>query len=253
MPTFDSALLRPAALASTGEDLLPVLPALAPLLPGGGLRRGAAVSVQGDTGLLLALAAGAAAVEGTWSAAVGLPDLGLAAAAGYGFDLRRLLLVDDPGQHWPEVVAALSGAVGLILLRPDGPVPAQLAARLTAVLRRGGCALLVAGPWPGAGLRLGVRSARWFGLGEGYGQLLGRQAEVTAEGRGAGARARTARLWLPDEHGGARVVEPAESDGAVPAEAVPAGAVSVEVAGVAGAVGGAGPEPAIGGLGLAVV
>ncbi|MGK4580046.1 hypothetical protein [Kitasatospora sp. HPMI-4] len=258
MPTFDSTLIRPAALTPTGEDLLPVLPALAPLLPGGGLRRGAVVSVLGDTGLLLALAAGAAAVEGAWSAAVGLPDLGLAAAAGYGFDLRRLLLVDDPGQHWPEVVAALAGAVGLILLRPEGPVSAQLAARLTAVLRRGGCALLVAGPWPGAGLRLAVKSARWFGLGDGYGQLVGRQTEVTAEGRGAGARARTARLWLPDEHGAARVVEPAESADAVPARSP--GAVGlpgvVGLPGSAGLPGTAGPaeaEPAAGGLGLAVV
>ncbi len=205
MPTSDSLLLLPAAPA--GRDLLPVLPALAPLLPEGGLRRGAAVSVYGDTGLLLALAAGAAAVEGEWSAAVGLPDLGLAAAAGYGFDLRRLLLVDDPGQHWPEVVSALAGAVGLILLRPAGPVPPQLAARLGAVLRRGGSALLVAGPWPGAALRLRVSSAHWFGLGAGHGQLQGRQVEVAAEGRGAGARARTAKLWLPDEHGTAREVE----------------------------------------------
>ncbi|GAA0654801.1 hypothetical protein GCM10010193_01260 [Kitasatospora atroaurantiaca] len=211
MPTFDSTLLRPAE-----GGLLPVLPALAPLLPGGGLRRGAAVSVHGDTGLLLALAAGAATLDGTWSAAVGLPDLGLAAAAGYGIDLRRLLLVDDPGQHWPEVVSALAGAVGLILLCPDGPVPPQLAARLTAVLRRGGCALLVAGPWPGAVLRLSVSSARWFGLGAGYGQLQGRQVEVAAEGRGAGGRARTARLWLPDEHGTVRAAEAEQPAVALP-------------------------------------
>lgn len=194
-----------------------MLPALAPLLPGGGVRRGEVVSVDGDTGLLIALAAGAVGVDGQWSAAVGLPDLGLAAAAGYGFDLRRLLLVDDPGQHWPEVVSALAGAVGVILLRPDGPVPPQLAARLTAVLRRGGAALLVAGPWPGAALRLRVSSAHWFGLGAGHGQLLGRQVEVTAEGRGAGARARTAKLWLPDERGAARAVEAAEAVVAEPA------------------------------------
>ncbi|WP_441246809.1 hypothetical protein [Kitasatospora sp. McL0602] len=218
MPTFEPAPLRSAGTPATpaGRELLPVLPALAPLLPEGGLRRGAAVSVHGDTGLLLALAAGAAGPEGEWAAAVGLPDLGLAAAAGYGLDLRRLLLVDDPGQHWAEVVSILAGAVGLIMLRPDGPVPPQLAARLAAVLRRGGCALLVAGPWPGAALRLRVSSARWYGLGAGHGQLLGRQVEATAEGRGAAARPRTAQLWLPDEHGVARAVEAGESVAAAP-------------------------------------
>ncbi|MEV4612713.1 hypothetical protein AB0K43_08930 [Kitasatospora sp. NPDC049258] len=209
---FDSTSPSPPGFESPpgGGELLPALPALAPLLPGGGLRRGAAVSVEGDTGLLLALAAGAAS-DGAWAAAVGLPDLGLVAAAGYGLDLGRLLLVDDPGPHWPEVVSALAGAVGLILLRPGGPVAPQLATRLTAVLRRGGCALLVAGAWPGAGLRLSVRSGRWFGLGEGYGQLRGRQVEVAAQGRGAANRTRTARLWLPDEHGAARPVEAAEA------------------------------------------
>ncbi|WP_104815371.1 hypothetical protein [Kitasatospora sp. MMS16-BH015] len=204
--------------------MLPVLPALAALLPEGGLRRGAAVSVAGDTGLLLALAAGAsglgeaggagvdvsATAGGEWVAAVGLPELGLGAAAGYGLDLRRLLLVDDPGGQWPEVVATLAPAVGVILLRPDGPVSPQLATRLTAVLRRGGCALLVAGPWPGAVLQLRLAAARWYGLGAGHGQLQGRQVEITAQGRGGAARPRAARLWLPDEYGAARPFEPSD-------------------------------------------
>lgn len=211
--------LRPVALpaAVPGEPgdgrteargLLPVPPALREVLPDGGLRRGTAVSVAGgDTGLLLALAAGVRDTEGGWAAAVGLPDLGLAAAEGYGLDLRRLLVADDPGPHWAEVVSVLAGAVELVMLRPDGPVPPKLAARLAAVLRRSGCVLLVAGPWPGAALRLGVRSGRWFGLGDGYGQLAGRQVEVAAEGRGSAVRGRTARLWLPDEHGAVRPLQ----------------------------------------------
>ncbi|MFG2694323.1 hypothetical protein [Kitasatospora sp. NPDC048407] len=194
-------------------ELLPVLPALAPLLPGGGLRPGTAVSVTGDTGLLLALGAGAFTEQTgdtAWAAAVGLPELGLSAAAGYGYDLRRLLLADHPGPHWPDVVAALAGAVGLILLRPTGPVAPTLAARLTAVLRRTRCALLVAGPWPGATQRLSIRTGRWFGLGDGHGQLTGRQVEAVAEGRGTATRPRTAHLWLPDATGAARAFAPAE-------------------------------------------
>ncbi|MGW2372329.1 hypothetical protein [Kitasatospora sp. NPDC001683] len=227
MPVFESVfesaaeqserpVLRPVALtaaasedgqAATVRGLVPVVPGLREVLPDGGLRRGTAVSVAGgDAGLLLALAAGVRETEGGWAAAVGLPDLGLAAAEGYGLDLRRLLVADDPGTHWPEVVSVLAGAVELIMLRPDGPVPPKLATRLAAVLRRSGCVLLVAGPWPGAVLRLGVRSGRWFGLGDGYGQLAGRQVEVVAEGRGSAVRGRTARLWLPDEHGAVRAV-----------------------------------------------
>ncbi|MER7672595.1 hypothetical protein ABTY61_29635 [Kitasatospora sp. NPDC096128] len=227
MPVFEPAFesiaeqpgrpaLRPVALPAAvpapeggrsvaGRGLVPVAPALREVLPDGGLRRGTAVSVAGgDAGLLLALAAGVREAGGGWAAAVGLPDLGLAAAEGYGLDLRRLLVADDPGPHWPEVVSVLAGAVELIMLRPDGPVPPKLATRLAAVLRRSGCVLLVAGPWPGAVLRLEVRSGRWFGLGDGYGQLAGRQVEVVAEGRGSAVRGRTARLWLPDEHGAVR-------------------------------------------------
>lgn len=183
---------------------------LAGVLPEGGVRRGAAVSVVGDVGLLLALGAGAAG-GGGWCAAVGLPELGLLAADGYGIDPQRLLLADAPGQHWPEVVSALAGAVEVILLRPSGSVAPQLAARLGAVLRRSGCVLLVAGGWPGAGLRLSVRSSRWVGLGAGHGLLAGRQAEVLAQGRGAAAQGRAVRLWLPDEHGVVRALTAQES------------------------------------------
>ncbi|WP_147465169.1 hypothetical protein [Streptomyces sp. 1114.5] len=217
----------PGASGASGEGdgraeargLLPVPFALREVLPDGGLRRGTAVSVAGgDAGLLLALAAGVRETEGGWAAAVGLPDLGLAAAEGYGLDLRRLLVADDPGPHWAEVVSVLAGAVELIMLRPDGPVPPKQAARLAAVLRRSGCVLLVAGPWPGAVLRLGVRSGRWYGLGDGHGQLTGRQVEVVAEGRGAAVRGRTARLWLPDEHGAVRPVREQPQPVAEPAE-----------------------------------
>ncbi|MEV7782997.1 hypothetical protein [Kitasatospora sp. NPDC088351] len=206
-PVVSTAAPRGGGVAAGDRGLLPVPPALGAVLPEGGLRRGTAVSVGGgDAGLLLALAAGVGEAEGGWVAAVGLPDLGLAAAAGYGLDLRRLLVADDPGPHWAEVVSVLAGAVELVMLRPDGPVAPSAAARLAAVLRRSGCVLLVAGPWPGAVLRVGVRSGRWFGLGDGHGQLTGRQVEVVAEGRGSAVRGRAARLWLPDERGEVRAV-----------------------------------------------
>ncbi|MGH9177562.1 MAG: hypothetical protein ACRD0N_03275, partial [Acidimicrobiales bacterium] len=69
--------VQPVALA--GERLLPVHPALAGLLPGGGLRRGSTVAVAGSTSLALALVAGPSGA-GSWCAAVGVPSLGLVAA-----------------------------------------------------------------------------------------------------------------------------------------------------------------------------
>ncbi|MBA2496786.1 MAG: hypothetical protein H0V33_06755, partial [Acidimicrobiia bacterium] len=89
--------VRPTVLA--GEQVLPVLGALDGLLPGG-LRRGSSLAVGvgragrpgGATSLALAVAAGPSAA-GSWVAAVGVPSLGLAAAAGYGVDLDRLVLV----------------------------------------------------------------------------------------------------------------------------------------------------------------
>src|SRR5580693_3240221 len=89
----------------TGEGLLPVLPALRDLLPGG-LQRGSVVT-SGDWGLLaLALTAGAVA-DGAWCAVVGVPAIGARAAAEAGLDLDRVLLVSEPGPSWAQVVASL--------------------------------------------------------------------------------------------------------------------------------------------------
>ncbi|MFE9425566.1 hypothetical protein ACFYNO_21660 [Kitasatospora sp. NPDC006697] len=217
----------PASFEQAGTVAVPG--ALAGLLPGRGLRRGGVVSVVGDVGLLLALGAGA--LE-SWCAVVGLPEVGLLAASGYGIDPGRLLLVDEPGRQWPEVVAALAGAVEVLVLRPAGPVAPQLAARLGAVLRRTGCVLLVAGAWPGAELRLSVRAGRWFGLGEGHGLLAGRQAEVVVEGRGAAARGRSGLLWLPDEHGVVRELTEAERAEAADWERTRGGALAPAAVGV---------------------
>src|SRR5215216_3953057 len=76
------------------ERLLPVVPALRPLLPGRGLRRGTTVTVSRSAALALALVAGASAA-GSWVAAVGLPDLGIVAAAETGIALERLAVTSS--------------------------------------------------------------------------------------------------------------------------------------------------------------
>jgi hypothetical protein len=180
----------------TGEGLLPVLPALRDLLPGGGLQRGSVVT-SGDWGLLaLALTAGAVA-DGAWCAVVGVPAMGVRAAAEAGLDLDRVLLVSDPGPSWPQVVASLLDGFDIVLLRPPDQPSAQLRRKLEAVGRRHGSVLVVAGDWPGAQSRLLVTDAEWIGIGAGHGRLRARRARVVASGRGAGERPRATWLWLP--------------------------------------------------------
>ncbi len=202
------AALAPQLQLSHPGPLLPVLPALEGLLPERGLRPGAAVSVTGGgTALLLALAA-AATSAGTWCAAVGFDGLGLVAAAEAGVDLEHLVVVEEPGAQWPQVAAALADGVGVLLLRPTGAVSAPVAERLVTVARRGGCALVVAGPWPGARVRLEVVSRSWEGVGLGRGRLKARRMVVRSGGRGAAARGGETQLWLPDAQGAIRAAEP---------------------------------------------
>jgi hypothetical protein len=104
-----------AVIADT--DLLPVLPALRDLLPGGALRRGSVVAAGGWSLLCLALAAGPVA-SGAWCAVAGLPQLGVRAAADAGLDPGRLLLIPDLGPSWPQVVASLLDGCDLVLLCP---------------------------------------------------------------------------------------------------------------------------------------
>jgi hypothetical protein len=184
------------------ERLLPVLPALEPLLPGRGLRRGTTVAVASSAALALALMAGASAA-GSWVAAVGLPDLGIVAAAETGIDLERLALVPFPGARaWPTVVAALLDAVDVVLVRSPAGLPAAQARRLAARARERGAVLLPLGAWSEpADLRLAVTASAWQGLGQGHGSLRARRVEVVASGRGAASRERRALLWLPSPSG----------------------------------------------------
>jgi hypothetical protein len=207
-----AGLVGPGATLAD-ERLLPVLPALQPLLPHPGLRRGATVAVTRSAALALALVAGASAA-GSWVAAVGLPDLGIVAAAETGIVLERLALVPAPGARaWPTVVAALLDAVDVVLVRSPPGLPAAQARRLIARARERGTVLVPLGPWPQpADLRLAVTASTWHGIGQGHGHLHSRLAEVAATGRGAATRERRTLLWLPSPDG---TVTPAADPGAV--------------------------------------
>jgi hypothetical protein len=212
--TADDALhdLRASGLvraASTPVDdvarFLPVDPQLVRLLPGGGLRRGSTVAVSpgattGTTTLLLSLIA-AASAEGAWCAVVGLPDLGMAAAAEAGVALSRFALVPRPGPDWAGVVAALLDGVDIVVAATPGPVRATVTGRLAARARQRGSVLVPYGRWEGVDLTLAVTGGDWQGLGLGRGRLRRRELDVTASGRGAATLTRRTRLTLPAESG----------------------------------------------------
>ncbi|MEV6829874.1 hypothetical protein [Amycolatopsis sp. NPDC051102] len=193
---------------ATGR-VLPVVPALAGLLPGAGLRRGSTVAVHGGTSLLLALLASPTSA-GSWAAVVGLPSLGLAAAAEYGVDLARVALVPRPGTELPAVVAALLDGVDLVAVHSETIQPA-VARRLSARARHRGAVLLSAGPWPGADVELSCRREPWSGASDGYGHLRSRRVSVRVHGRGAAARPVSASLALPDSDGHITQARPAPS------------------------------------------
>jgi hypothetical protein len=189
----------------TAVRTLPVLPALRPVFPEGGPRRGAVVRLDTPGALGLALVAGATGADNAtgWAAVVGMPEFGVVAAAEMGADLERLLLVEAPGRQWPEAVAALADAAELILLCPaDRPTPA-MTRRLNAVVRRHDCVLAVTGEWAraweGATLRLAISESEWTGLAPGHGHLTARRARVTTTHRSAPAH--HTWTWLPASDG----------------------------------------------------
>src|SRR5690606_11533583 len=185
---------------------VPVLPALEPLLPGAGLRRGSTVAVgaapgvTGATSLALALAAGASR-DGSWVAAVGLGSLGLVAAAELGVALERFVVVADPGRRDRHDGERQAGAashragwpagVGLVAAGPGASRRAAAARRRPARVRgRGAVLVAVGGELPGerSPVRLSVVASRWSGLDRGTGHLRCREATVEATGRGDATR-----------------------------------------------------------------
>jgi hypothetical protein len=164
-------LPRPVTGPLPAERVLPVLPELAGLFPGGGLPRGGTVLLgpasvpdtllgpararsgpgpamadrrPGLTSLLLLLLAVTSSL-GHWCAVAGLPELGLAAAAELGADLDRLVIIPHPGSEgrWQSVVATLLETVDLVCLAPDTPVRPVDARRLAARARERCSTLLV--------------------------------------------------------------------------------------------------------------
>ncbi len=188
---------EPAAESTppTGK-VIPVVAPLAAVLPRGGLAPGSVVSVRGHgaTSLLFTLLSGP---PDAWSALVGMPGVGLAAAAEFGVDLDRVVVIPEPGPDVLQVLSILVDGVDMIAVAlPPTARPSPSRQRvLTGRLRQRGAVLLVLGPWPGADLVLTARWVSWGGLGQGHGRLRDRELVVEVGGRGAAA-ARTQQAVL---------------------------------------------------------
>lgn len=207
------------AARASGEPVagrvLPTRTELATVLPWPGLRRGSTVAVHGSMTLLSALLSEATA-EGSWAAVVGLPGLGVVAAAEAGVEVSRLALVPRPGRDPLTVAAALLDGVDLVVLGDTQRLHDSDARRLSARARHRGSVLLPFGPWPGADVQLHCSDARWRGVHAGSGHLREREITVRSAGRGAAARARSCRLLLPDRNGA--ISTPSADSADVPAE-----------------------------------
>jgi hypothetical protein len=140
---------------------------------------------------------GAAPQAGGWSAIVGIPHLGLVAAAELGVELERLALVPEPGPDWPQVVAALLDGMDIVVIARPSAAPAALGRRLTARARQRGKVLVSSGEWPAAELTIEADHGVWYGLSGGRGRLRRRALTVVVRGRGAAERPRRASMWLP--------------------------------------------------------
>jgi hypothetical protein len=206
--------------------MLPVHEALAGLFPRGGLRRGSTVAVRGSTSLLFALLAQATGT-GSWAALVGLPNLGVRAAAELGVAVARLALVRHPGAELPRVVAALLDGLDLVVVDPARLTDSQIH-RLSARARHRGAVLLSAGAWPGADLELTYEAGTWSGLGDGHGHLVARDTRVSVRGRRAANRQAEAWLHLPAA-GGAMTAAAMAPSGTLPVPEGPTEAAGLTV------------------------
>ncbi len=175
-----------------GDDALPTPAQLRPLFPGGALRKGSAVQVQGSLQLSLAMLS-AASASGAWCGVIGVRGLGFEAAAQLGIALERFIVIPDPGRHALSIAGTLSETLAVVLLHPPERTQPGDIERLAARLRDHGTALIALGPWPRAESRLRVTASRWSGLGQGHGMLDAHEIVVRSEDR-RGPRQHTVRF-----------------------------------------------------------
>lgn len=182
----------------------PVAGPFAAVFPNG-LRPGTSVAVRAARPALeaaalrnaITLAAGVAPSDG-WVAAVGVPSMGVLAAAEAGLALDRLVFFAAPVAMWATVAVAAVDAFDVIVLSvPVRPRAAEVR-RLAGRARERGTTVIACGPgageW-GGDARVTTSAVEWAGVGNGHGALRSCKVQVDLDGRGA-VRARQVRLEL---------------------------------------------------------
>ena len=202
----DALAVRVRPTSTSRTRVLAVPGPLVPCLPDGGLRRGTIVHCSGPGSLSLALALiGPASATGSWCALVGVEDLGVLAATGYGVDLERLAVLHVAPPQWAVVAGMLLDGMDVVVAQSSSRFRPATARQLAARARCRRAVLLVVGSltaWPAlADVRLGVAGEQWQGLGRGSGHLSARRVSVVVQGHGSGARPVRRDLWLPDPTG----------------------------------------------------
>lgn len=211
-----AALHDPALRERTAaHHLLPVDEVFAPVLPG--LQPGRIVGCGGPAAVSLGLAVSSRAVgAGSWLAVVGMPMLGVEAAAELGVPLTRLVRVDVDGgpTTWAERVTAAADGFDLILTR--APAGAERVVRkVRQRLQARGAVLVVVAPAShrvSCDVELTTEAVEWAGIGSGSGHLRVRRAIVRVGGRRV-PRPATLDMWLPGP--GGRIAPACDTSGDV--------------------------------------
>lgn len=145
----------------------------------------------------ITLAAGVLPPDG-WVAAVGVPSMGVVAAAEAGLALDHLVFLAAPATVWSTVAVAAVDAFDVVVLAvPPRPRLAEVR-RLAGRARERGTTVITTGPgataW-GSEARVVTSAVVWDGLGDGHGALRSCRVTVELDGRGS-VRARQVDLYL---------------------------------------------------------
>jgi hypothetical protein len=206
-PLESAGITTVAQMVPRHDRVLPVDEVITSLFPAAGLQRGHMVGCSGPAATSLALAVVArAATAGAWVAAVGVPTLGVEAAAEAGVPLSRLVLVDiDESQQavsWAERIGAAADGFEIILTCPP-PGAERMLRKVRQRLQARGAVLVVILPTPeqfACDVELVTSTVEWLGIGSGHGGLVGRRVSITSHGRRS-PRPMQIELWLPGPDG----------------------------------------------------
>ncbi len=192
------------------------------MLPDAGLQRGRVIGCTGPAAMSLGLAlASRSVIVGSWLAAVGVPMLGVEAAAEFGIPLSRLIVVDVQGgpAAWAERVAAAADGFDVVLTCPPAGAERVVRKVRTRLQARGVVMIVVGSVTLGVScdLEFTTTSVAWGGLGQGFGHLTARRVTVRSGGRRM-PRPVELDLWLPGPTG--RVESCARHNSQLSADAV---------------------------------